>query len=139
MLLIHERQLQMCTIRLSECKQMLWSASTYHLAVRSAEKEDADDRVIFPLDQRRAFADDERRERDHGCEDGVAARDEYLGRLVLSPELPNARRRYDTKEKSDPKGPSGVKSRQKQSRVRRGEYRRRNQNCRSEYALIIGQ
>ena len=60
MLLIHERQLQMCTIRLSECKQMLWSASTYHLAVRSAEKEDADDRVIFALDQRRAFSDNER-------------------------------------------------------------------------------
>ena len=48
------------TIRLNECKQMLWSASTYHLAVRSAEKEDADDRVIFALDQRRAFSDDER-------------------------------------------------------------------------------
>ena len=34
-------------------------ASTYHLAVRSAEEEDADDRVIFALDQRRAFSDDE--------------------------------------------------------------------------------
>ena len=35
-------------------------ASTYHLAVRSADEEDADDRVIFALDQRRTFSDDER-------------------------------------------------------------------------------
>ena len=51
-----------------------------------------------PQSVQRALANNKRRERDHRREDGVTARHEYLGRLVLSPELPGARRRYNTKK-----------------------------------------
>ena len=46
----------------------------------------------------RALADDERRERDHCREHRIAAGNEYLGRLILLPELIGARRGYDAEQ-----------------------------------------
>ena len=51
-----------------------------------------------PQSVQRALANNKRRERDHGGEHRIAAGNEYLGRLILLPELIGARRRYDTKK-----------------------------------------